>query len=521
MPLISVITPVFDPPAGVFAETIESVLRQRFADWEWILVDDGSADPEVHRALDELERREVRVRVIRREANGGIVAATNDGIQAAAGEFLAFLDNDDLLRPRALERVAEAIAAIPDIDYLYTDEDKLFPDGSVGAEFRKPVWSPERLRGQMYTSHLSVMRTALVRELGGMRPGFDGSQDHDLVLRVTERARVVHHIPHPLYRWRVIEGSTAGDGAAKPYAWDAGVRAVSDHLERVGIRASVRRGLAPSTYTIDREPDLSTPTSVVIPTRGTAGIVRGAHRVYVVEMVRSLLEATRHRDLEVVVVYDTGTPESVLAALREIGGDRIVLVEFTEAFNFSRKCNVGSLHARGEALVFMNDDMEAYTPGPIEQLIAPLREDGVGMTGPRLLFEDTTHQHAGLAYGGGDIAHGHYRLPRDSNGYFASLYVNREVSALTGACIAVRRETFERVGGFSERLALNFNDVDFCLKVRFLGLRLLWLEAVTLFHFESVSRSTEVSEEEAAFMMRRWGDFRRMPDAYALPIWGG
>jgi GT2 family glycosyltransferase len=517
--LISIVTPVYNPPLDVFAETCQSVVAQTFDDWEWILVDDKSPDPAVRTALQRLSKTDSRIRVIEREANGGIVAATNDGVGSAAGEFIAFLDNDDLLLPAALEAVARVIDERADVDYIYTDEDKLYEDGSTGEVFRKPDWSPERLRGQMYTSHLSVIRSSLVREVGGLRAGFDGSQDHDLVLRISERARAIHHIPKVLYRWRVIPGSTAGDANAKPYAWEAGLKAVTEHVARVGIKATVDKGQVPGTYSIRREPDFTTPTSVIIPTRGTIGVVRGEPRVFVIEMVRSLLADSRHSNLEIVVVYDFGTPEAVIAELTDIGRERITLVEFVEDFNFSRKCNIGALHARGDVLVFMNDDMETYSAGAIENLIAPLREDGVGMTGARLLFEDTTHQHAGLTYGGGDIAHGHYRNPRDSPGYFAALLVNREVSGLTGACVAIRRETFEAVGGFTERLPLNFNDVDFSLKVRFLGLRLLWLEAVTLFHFESVSRSTVVTEAEIQFMISRWGNFRRIRDPYALPAW--
>jgi GT2 family glycosyltransferase len=517
----SILTPVYDPPIDVLRETAESVFAQTDPDWEWVLVDDRSSDPAVRDALGELAAADERVRVIGREQNGGIVAASNDAIAAARGEFFVFLDNDDLLTDDALAEVRTAVEEHDDVDYVYSDEDKLYESGEYGDHFRKPDWSPERLRYQMYTSHLSVMRADLVRELGGFRTGYDGSQDHDLVLRLTERARRVSHIPKVLYHWRALATSTAGDATAKPWAWDAGLRAVSDHVARVGIRGTVRKGEVFGRMVIEREPDLDTPTSVIIPTRGTAGIVRGEHRVFVVEMVRSLVETTQHRDIEFVVVYDTGTPDTVLAELERIAGERLVLVEFTEVFNFSRKCNVGFLHARGDALVFMNDDMEAISPDAIEQLIAPLREPGVGATGARLLFEDTSHQHAGLCYGDGSIAHGLYRYPMDALGYADALVINREVSAITGACVAVTRQTFEEVGGFSESLDLNFNDVDFSLKVRKMaGGRLVWLENVKLFHFESVSRSTVVEATEVDIIKSRWGDFTKTREEFALPLWG-
>jgi GT2 family glycosyltransferase len=520
VPRFSIVTPVYDPSLENFHAAVESVVNQDFTDWEWVVVEDSSPNAAVRAALRDLAQGEARVRLIEREENGGIVAASNDGIDGAAGEFLVFLDDDDLLTPDALSCVEEVLREDDEVDYVYSDEDKVYADGSFGETFRKPDWSPERLMHQMYTSHLSVVRTSLVREIGGLREGFDGSQDHDLVLRISEKARTVAHIPAVLYHWRVTEGSAAGDSNAKPYAWDAGLRAVAEHVTRLGIDATVVKGKVPGRYTLLRTPDRSTPTSIIIPTRGTQGRVRGTMRVYIVEMIRSIVATSRHDNLEFVVVYDSVTPSFVLDELRVIAGDRLVLVEFAEEFNFSRKCNVGYLHASGDVLLFMNDDMEAYSDGVVEQLIAPLKEDGVGMTGARLLFEDTRHQHAGLCYGDGSIAHGLYRYPMDARGYADALWMNREVSALTGACVAITRENFELVGGFSEALGLNFNDVDFSMKVRSLGLRLLWLENVTLFHFESVSRSTVVESFEIEIMKARWGNFEKMREKYALPPWG-
>jgi GT2 family glycosyltransferase len=505
-PLISVVTPVYNVPIDVFRDTARSVLDQTFTDWEWILVDDRSPDENVLHALRRVAEEDDRVRVIERPVNGGIVAASNDGIDAARGEFIALLDHDDLLVPEALTSVAEALALHDDIDYLYSDE-SIVEDGVVLATFHKPDWSPERLRHQMYTSHLSVMRTELVRSVGAFRPGYDGSQDHDLVLRLTEHARRVWHIPHVLYHWRVVPGSTAdgSDPDAKPYAWIAGAKAVQDHLDRTGLHAVAELGASRGYFSLHRELDPHASISVVIPTRGTAGRVRGAERYYVVEIIRSLIEKSLSDDIEYVVVYDLDTPAAVLEELGSIAGDALVLVPFSEPFNFSRKCNVGFLRASKENIVFLNDDMEAFSQHPLEELVAPLSEPGVGMTGARLLFENTTHQHAGIVYGSGTIYPGHYRLARDHPGHFGALWVSREVSALTGACLALRRDTFESVGGFSEAFSLNYNDIDLSFKVRRLGLRLVWLQNVELFHFESVSRETRVEEWELDLVRARWG----------------
>jgi GT2 family glycosyltransferase len=419
------------------------------------------------------------------------------------------MDNDDVIEPHALATMAAAIDEHDDVDYLYSDQDKMTNDGTKCHQaYAKPDWSPERLRHLMYTGHFSVLRRSLVQEVGGFRPGYDGSQDHDLVLRVTERARRVVHVPEVLYHWREVPGSAAADALAKPYAWDAGVRAVQDHLDRVGINGTVSKGRIPSSYHVEREPDVTTPVSVIIPTIGSQGVVFGERRSFVVEAVRSVAERTRHTNVEFVIVYDEPTPASVLSELRELPAT-IRLVPFREKFNFSAKCNAGAAVATGDVLIFLNDDIEARTDGVIERLIAPLSEPGVGMTGPKLVFEDLRVQHAGVIYGGGDVYHAYYKAGPEELGILADLWVDREVSALTGACVAVRADVFREVGGFMEALPLNFNDVDFALKVRSLGLRLVWLHAIELFHFESTTRQPIVHRWERQTLIDRWGPFRQ------------
>jgi GT2 family glycosyltransferase len=485
-----------------------------------VLVDDHSPGADVPDRLAALAAEEPRVRVHLREQNGGIVAASQDALERATGEFVVLLDHDDVLAPDALALVSAAIDATPELDYLYSDQDRMTFEGETHSRFRKPDWSPERLRHHNYLTHLSVLRRSLVMELGGFRPGYDGSQDHDLLLRVTEQARVVLHVPQVLYHWREVPGSAAGDAEAKPWAWDAGVRAVQDHLDRVGIRGTASKGKAPGTYHIEREPDLTTPTSIVIPTIGASGTVRGAERVMVVDTVRSVLATTEHQALELVVVYDTPTPASVIEELGSLSTEEfpVRLVEFTEPFSFSRKCNLGALHATGENLVFLNDDMEAISAGIPEHLTAPLAEPGVGATGPKLYFEQDLIQHAGLVYGSGTITHSYYKMAATKLGAYGDLWTNREVSALTGAAFAVRRGVFEEVGGFSELFPVNYNDVDLSLKIRRTGRRLVWLADVVLYHFESVSRSNTVHDWEKELICRRWGDYKEVPERYSTNV---
>lgn len=503
-PLFSIVTPVFDPSPADLDETISSVRSQTCRDWEWVLVDDRSTNPTVRSHLRRAAASDPRISVHERAANGGIVAASNDALERARGRWLVLLGHDDLLDPRALESMAKAIETNPDACYLYSDEDKVGPDGTFAQPFRKPVWSPERLRHQMYLGHLSVIRTDLVRQVGGFRPGFDGSQDHDLALRVTELGEPVVHVPEILYHWRIVPGSTSADPSAKDYASEAGLRAVRDHLDRLGRRGDTVTLAAPHTYRISRvlPPDLM--VSVVIPTRGGCGLAWGALRNYVVEAVRSLLAHTEHELLEIVVVHDTGTPRDVLDELSSVCREALVLVAYDKPFNFSDKCNQGFLSAAGDIVVFLNDGIVIQSDHFVEELCAPLWEESVGMTGARLVYPDGTIQHAGHAYFGRDFTHPLLGWPDDDPGPFRALLVDREASGLTAACIAMRRDVFEQVGGFREDLPVNFNDVDLCYKVRGTGRRLVWLADVRATHFESRSRSRDVHVWEHEGVLGRW-----------------
>jgi GT2 family glycosyltransferase len=331
---------------------------------------------------------------------------------------------------------------------------------------------------------------------------------------VTERARTVVHVPEILYHWRVVPGSAAGDPHAKPYAWTAGVKAVQAHLDRVGIDATAEFGPGQSTYRITRRLDPRVRISVVIPTAGAHGLVWGERRCFVVEAVRSVIELGGHEDLEIVVVHDSDTPSDVLDRLRDVAGRHLRLVGFGHDFDFSQKCNLGVLHAHGEVVVLLNDDTEVVSPGFLTQLAAPLFEDGVGMTGGRLLFPDGRVQHGGLALdrrldhvltGGRIKDRGPFHV-RETAAYRvgSALIVNREVSGISAACLAMRRSLYLELGGLTEQLPENFGDVDLSLKVRRAGHRILWLAEPTAYHFESRSREGWVLPREVRTLHRRW-----------------
>jgi GT2 family glycosyltransferase len=511
-PRFSLVTPVYETPSEILWLTIESVLVQTFGDWELCLVDDRSPSPRVRELLDTCAAMDPRIRVEHRAENGGIVAASNTALAMASGEFVALLDHDDRLHPDALALVHEALLDTPEADYVYTDEDKLTAKGRHAGPFLKPDWSPERMRTQMYTCHLSVLRRSVVEEVGGFDPECDGAQDWDLVLKVTERARAVLHVPGVLYHWRGIEGSTAaaadegGGEEAKPWAFEAGTRAIQAHCERTGVQARVTRDPDdPGVYHLNpalREEPL---VSIVIPTNGQRREVRYQEVTLAGHCVRSIVDQSTYSNYEIVVVADEDTPAAAIAELKEAGGDRLRLVPFDRPFNFSEKINAGAVHSRGEHLLLLNDDVEVGVPSWIERMVMYSSIPEVGAVGGLLLLEDGRIQHAGVGFEGGLPGHPYHGYPRGLPGYANAVRIARNLLAVTGACLMTRRELFDEVGGFSSTFPINYNDVDYCLKQIDRGRRIVYDPDLVMTHFESSSRSSDVEEWEKAQLLRRWG----------------
>ena len=511
-PRFSLVTPVYDPPAEVLKETIASVQAQSFADWELLLVDDKSPSPHVLPILREAAANDPRIRVIERAENGGIVAASNDALAAARGEFIALLDHDDTLEWRALEMVNMYAEQNPEMDYSYSDEDQITPDGRFVHPFYKPDWSPERLRSQNYCCHFSVFRKTLLDEIGGFRDGFDGSQDHELSLRATEQARQVVHVPYVLYHWRQLPTSVAGDKNAKPYAYEAGRKAVQAHCDRVGIDATVELSEPLGTYRVRRKVVGDPLISVIIPTCGQVGRPWGVERCYAVGAIESVKKHTSRR-LEFVMVVDDWTPRQHVEAMRRAAGDTpIQIVWFTEKFNFSAKVNLGAVHATGDLLLFLNDDIEVITDEFLDPLIPLAMEPGVGAVGCKLFFGDGRLQHAGHVYNGNPF-HIFFRWSGDELGIAALLCVQRECIGVTAACMLIKPAAFEQVGGFCTLFPANFNDVDFNLKLHTSGLRQVWTPWVEMYHFESASRDPKVTPGEHEMLRIRWNE-RLIHDPY-------
>ncbi|MGN6217808.1 MAG: glycosyltransferase family 2 protein [Solirubrobacterales bacterium] len=504
-PRFSVVTPVYNTPAGVLWEMLESVRTQTFGDWELCLVDDASSEPHVRRMLENAARQDPRVRARFREENGGIVAASNDALEMAEGEFIALLDHDDELHPDALAHVHEALLATPEADYVYTDEDKIDLHGHHSGPFFKPDWSPERMRTQMYTCHLSVLRRSLVEEVGGFDAEFEGSQDWDLVLKVTERARRVLHVPRILYHWRMIETSVAGGGeAAKPWAFEAGRRAVQAHCDRIGLQARVERDAADAgVYHLEPELESEPPVSIVIPTRGSVREVRYQPVTLVEHCVESILERSTYGNYEIVIVAAAETPREVLRRLDE--HEQVRIVPWDRPFNFSTKINLGVVRSSGEHLLLLNDDIEVATPNWIERMVMYSSLPEVGAVGGRLLWEDGRLQHVVVRFEGGLPGHLYRGYAGDFKGYGNNVRVAQNALAVTGACLMAKRELFEEVGGLSTVFPNNYNDIDYCLKQYARGRRIVYDPDLVLYHFESSSRSTEVEAWEKEHLLDRWG----------------
>lgn len=513
---LSVVTPVYNPPVWALRECADALLPQLGDDTEWVLVDDGSPSHD-HDDLMRTLGGTPNVIVVRNPDNGGISQATNDAIELARGSHIAFLDQDDLLSARACDAVGSLLSVDPTIDLIYSDEDKVGGDGTFYDRFRKPDWSPERLRHQNYLSHLTVIRKELIKEVGGLRPDFDGSQDYDLVLRCTEQATKVVHIPEVLYHWRAIASSTANDPRAKPTAHLAAVRAVQEHLDRVGLAGTA--SLMPNMYVDTARPITSSPmVSIIIPSCGSEARIGGAPTCLVENCVASILKVSTYPHIEVIVVLDDTSPEGLAESLIALDPNRLKVVDFTGPFNFSAKINVGVLASSGEVVIPLNDDAQIASPSWIEELLVHLEEPDVGMTAPLLLLEDGRVQSAGHFYDDG-AHHVGAGIPQGDPGPFGLMSFPSERSGATFAAVAIKRAVYEEMGGLCEEFPRAFNDVDFGNKLRRHGYRIVFTPKAVIHHFESLTRDPRVEEFEVRNLYRRWGSLISWPDEYLPSFW--
>lgn len=501
---ISVVMPAHNPAAAWLEEAIASLEKQLYPDWELCVCDDASGDPAVWAYLARKAAVDTRIRVVRSETNVGIAAATNMAAKLATGEYAAFLDQDDLLAPQALYHVAAAVEdGWPGV--VYSDEDRLDERGRRVEPIFKPAWSPDLLLSCMYMGHLLVAKLEAMKRIGWLREGFDGAQDYDLVLRLTDNGAVVRHIPRVLYHWRKHAGSTSASAAAKAYTHEAGARALGEAVARRRLPAEVGDGRFPNTYRLRWHAIGEPRVSLVICSR-TGPLLR--------RCLRDVERGTAYPNREVVVVHHlTGADDALPQVVARAAGVRVC---YTGPFDFPVMCNLGARHATGDVLVFLNDDVAPLSPDWLMALVAQAQRPEVGVAGAMLLYPYGAIQHGGLVVG---IMNGvgHVHRHTFGGGYWNWSRLARNVSAVTGACLAIRREVFGVVGGFDPVFPVNYNDADLCLRVRRAGYETVFEPAALLRHAECQTRRPGVRHVERTLWANRWSESHGRGDPFYNP----
>jgi len=510
-PLISVVMPTYNTKAAWLEGAIESVQNQLYPHWELCIADDASTQEHVRKILERYQSVDARIRVIYRESTGHISRASNSAIAIAQGAYVALLDHDDVLAEHALAYVALAAAKHPGAQIFYSDEDKLSPQGLRVEPHFKSDWNPDLFYSQNYICHLSVFRGDLLAKVRSFRVGVEGSQDQDLLLRCLPHVTggQIIHIPHILYHWRILPGSTALEADGKDYTTEAGLKALNDHFDENGPQGvRVENGGVPNTYRVRWPlPSPAPLVSILIPTRD---------RLELIETVTySILDKTSYRNFEILILDNGSIEDGVSKFYKEIQSEdsRVRVLSCDGPFNFSAINNSGVAQARGSVIGFINNDIEVISREWLGEMVAHAIRPDIGCVGAKLYYSDGRIQHGGVIVGLGGVAgHSHKYFPRKHPGYFSRLLLAQSLSAVTAACMLVRREVFDQVGGLDQHLQVAFNDVDFCLKVREKGYRNVWTPYAGLYHHESLSRGVENSpekrarfESEVRFMLEKWG----------------
>lgn len=515
-PLISVAVPAFRTPETFLIQMMKSLLAQTYSNWELCIANGSPEDTVMKGILEEYMKKDSRIRVSELTENKGIAGNTNAALEMAEGEFVGLLDHDDLLAPNALYEVVKALEADRELDAVYTDEDKVTTE--LDEHFQphlKPDFNLDLLRSNNYICHFFVVRRSVVKKAGGFRQEFDGAQDHDFIFRCVETARRVGHIPEILYHWRTHKASTADNPASKMYAFDAGKRAIEAHLQRTDTEGVVTHtpdlGFFRVKYPVQGNPLVS----IIIPNKDEKETLK--------DCIESIRKKTEYENYEIIIVENNSTTEEIFQYYKELSQDpRIRLLRWKKEFNYSAINNYGVNHARGEYLIFLNNDVKIITPGWIKEMLGVCQRPEVGAVGVKLIYPDNTIQHAGCVIGIGGIAgHMFVDMPANRTGYLHKASILQDMSAVTAACMMMKRTAFEEAGGFTEKLAVAFNDVDLCLKVRKNEKLIVYDPYVQLYHMESKTRGAEDStekvrrfQEEIEYMRCQWIDILKKGDPY-------
>lgn len=516
--LISVAVPVYHTGELFLRQMIESVMDQSYKNWELCIVNAGPDDEKVREILNEYAEKDKRIRVRELAENEGIGKNTNRAFEMAEGEYVALLDHDDLLAPDALFEVACAIErSHPDI--IYSDEDKVSGENLEHTQPHfKPDFNIDLLRANNYICHLLVIRKTLIDKVGGFREGFDGAQDHDFIFRCSDNADIIVHIPRILYHWRTHQASTADNPASKLYAYEAGIRAVRENIERNGEEAEVTHTKDYGFYKVVYKVRKRSLVSIIIPNKDNKDTLK--------KCIDSVLTKTTYDNYEIIIVENNSTQQETFDYYKELEkNSRIRVIKWEKGFNFSAINNYAAKSANGEYLLFLNNDIEVRSSDWIDGMLGNAQRKDVGIVGCRLLYPDNTIQHAGVIIGIGGIAgHAFTNLPAARSGYMHRASTQVDYSAVTAACMMISKKLFEEVGGFEEKLTVAFNDIDLCLRVREKGYLVVYDAYVEMIHYESKTRGSEDSKEkvrrfqdEIEYMRTRWIDILKQGDPYYNP----
>lgn len=515
---ISIVVPAYRTPEVFLRQMIESVQQQTYGNFELCIANASPQDETMARVLKEYAEKDARILVKDLKENIGIAENTNQALSMAMGEFIGLLDHDDLLSPNALFEVAKALEADDTIDVLYTDEDKV--DMELKEHFQphlKPDFNLDLLRSNNYICHFFVVRRSIVEKIGGFRGEYNGAQDYDFIFRCTDDARRIYHIPEILYHWRTHKASTADNPASKMYAFEAGKKAIETHLSNYGQTAEVTLKKDLGFYRV-KYPVQGTPAvSIIIPNKDQKDTLKLC--------IDSVLSKTAYSNYEIIIVENNSTTQEIFAYYEELKkDDRISVVTWEGAggFNYSAINNFGVSKAKGEYILFLNNDVEVLEDTWLEEMLGNCQRPEVGITGVKLLYPDKTIQHAGTVIGIGGVA-GHMFVGMSANrsGYMHKASLQMNYSAVTAACMMMKRTVFEQLHGFEEQLSVAFNDVDLCLRTVQAGYLVVYDPYVVLYHYESKSRGQEDSQEkirrfqgEIEFMRTRWEDLLKKGDPY-------
>ncbi len=543
-PLVSIVTPVYNPVKYDITRCIQSVIDQVYDNWELCIVDGGSDRSYVKKIIERYAAKDGRIKFVALSQNKGIAGNSNEALKLATGEYLGFLDHDDMLAPFALYEVVKLLNQSRELDFIYSDEDKVPAKNEKRYDpFFKPDWSPDTFLSYNYLCHFAVVRRSIIEKIGGFRGGYDGAQDYDLFLRVVQNTNRIIRIPKILYHWRATSGSAAAELLAKPYALDGAKKAIGEYLKEMKLDAEVSDGLFPTSYRVRYKLKPSQKVSIIIPMRDKVHLLK--------QCVTSILEKTDYHNYEIVVVDNQSQESETIEYLKtldpsfskgenrfpplEKGGEggfesgfsseKIKLLSYDKPFNFSAINNFAVKSTDAPFLLFLNNDTEVISSEWLTSMLELAQSEEVGAVGAKLLYPNDTIQHAGVILGIGGVAnHSHLGFPRASHGYFGRISVIQNLSAVTGACLMMRRKVFDEVGGFDERLSHAFNDVDLCLKIRDKGYRIIYTPYAELYHHESASRGYEDTEEkktrfwkEVDMMLNKWKHVFESGDPYYNP----